>query len=139
MAEEEQKEEQKEETTEAESEVTEEDTEEAKEESNEEEAKEEATEEKAEEKVTSVNVKLDTGEIAEMKKQISELKGLLIDKKKLQDKAKVDETKGEIKSSVKEDISRLDNLIVEKAKKGFALYRDYSKESSDTNLKRLIR
>ena len=92
------------------------------------------------EKAPSINIKLDNSEMAEMRKQISELKELLVEKKLKMEtiKEKEDKTIGEV-SEIKEDIKELDNLILEKAKDGFSIYRDYSKEGSDTKLKRLVR
>ena len=104
---------------------------------------EEKPEEVAEEKVQNINVKVDTTEISDMKKQISELKELLIEKKKVKEQAEEeteDETKGEVSTESEEKLSNIDNRIVEAMGKGnFSLYRDYSKESVDTNLKRLVR
>jgi len=98
-------------------------------------------EEKTEEKVQNINVKVDTSEISDMKKQISELKELLIEKKKLKEQAEdeEDETKGEVSTENEEAIENLDKYIVERARSGFSLYRNYSNEGADTNLKRLVR
>jgi len=105
-----------------------------------EEPKVEAPQEKvAEEKVQNINVKVDTTEIVDMKKQLSELKELLIAKKEKTEEIKEDKTKGEVSEKV-DEIQKLDNRIIEVAGRGtYAMYRDYSKEDSDTNLKRLIR
>ena len=51
---------------------------------------------------------------------------------------KVDETKGEITTEKKEVLDTLNDVIIEKAVKGYSLYKDYSK-STDGKLKRLIR
>jgi hypothetical protein len=103
----------------------------------------EETKEIKEEKVQNINVKVDTSEIADLKKQISEMKELLIQKKQLKEQIEnsedEDETKGEVSEDKEEALEKLDNLIIEKSKGGYSLYRDYSKESADTNLKRLIR
>jgi len=110
-----------------------------------EEVPEEKPEEVAEEKVQNINVKVDTTEISDMKKQITELKELLMEKKKVKEQAeeeKEDETKGEVSAETEEKLNEIDNLIFERAEsgKGFALYRNYSKEDLDTtNLKRLVR
>lgn len=91
---------------------------------------------KAEEKVK------ENLDISEMKKQISELKDLLIQKKKMEEditKEKIDNTKGEVSVEKVEALENLNNYIVERANSGFALYRDYNKESADTKLKRLVR
>ncbi len=93
----------------------------------------------------------EAAELAGMKAQIAEIKGLLIEKKKLKEQLddekeepkeepKEDETKGEVSTESEEALEKLDNLIVEKARDGFAIYRDYSKEdANNTNLKRLVR
>ena len=122
-------------------EVVEEPKEEAKEEPAEEvKAEEEVAEEKVkEEKATNITVNVDSNkEISEMKSQLSELKELLLTKKKMTETIK-DETKGEVVKQVQEDIKNVDNLVVEKSKKGFAMYRDYNNEGSESTLKRLIR
>jgi len=110
-----------------------------------EEVVEPAAAEEATEKVQNINVSVDTTEIAGMKKQISELEELLIQKKELKEEAEAekeevkDKTKGEVSTGNEETLEKLDNLIVEKAQKGFSMYRDYSKEDVNSNLKRLIR
>ena len=95
----------------------------------------------AEEKAQNINVKVDTSELTTMKAQISELKELLLVKKKVQEQEDEpeDETKGEVSTEKEEVLEKLDNMIFEKSKGGFSVYRDYSKESEDTNLKRLVR
>ena len=93
-----------------------------------------------------------TAEMVAMKTQLSEIKSLLIEKKKVLEQAeepkeetkeeeeKVDNTKGEVSVKAEEDLKNIDNRIVEALGKGnFALYRDYSKEDTDSNLKRLVR
>ena len=92
-------------------------------------------------KKRSFNVKVDTSELTTMKAQISELKELLLVKKKVQEQEDEpeDETKGEVSTEKEEVLEKLDNMIFEKSKGGFSVYRDYSKESEDTNLKRLVR
>jgi hypothetical protein len=108
---------------------------------NEEASEEVIEEEKAEEKVSNINIKVDNSEINEMRKTIDELKEILLEKKKIKEEAekmKVDETKGEV-TNVEEAISEDSSVVVERAKEGFALYKDYSKENSDTKLKRLVR
>jgi len=111
-----------------------------------EETPEEPKEEVTEEKAQNINVKVDTSEISDMKKQIAELKELLVERKKIKEQAeeeKEDETKGEVSTETEETLKALDNMIFERAEsgKGFALCRDYAKEKDnpDTNLKRLIR
>ena len=103
----------------------------------------------AEEKVQKINVKVDTSEISGMKEQIAELKELLIEKKKLteqveeekeEEKESEDETKGEVSTETEEKLENVDNLIVEAVGRDkFSMYKDYSKESTGTNLKRLVR
>ena len=122
-----------------EEEVVEEDKEEAEEEV--EEVVEEKVKKKTkvkEEKTTNITLNVDNKEISEMKSQISELKELLMEKKKMKE-AIVDETKGEVVKEIEEDIKNVDNIIVEKARRGFAIYRDYANEGSESTLKRLIR
>ncbi len=117
-------------------------TEETTEETEAEEPKEEPKEEPAKENVQNINVKVDTAELSSMKKQISELKELLIKKKKVNEDAEEeseDETKGEVSSEKEEVLNKLDSMIFEKSRTGYALSRDYSKESSDTKLLRLVR
>lgn len=105
---------------------------------------EEPKEEKAEEKVQNINVKVDTTEIAGIKNDIAELKELLKMKKQIkeqleEEKEDEDETKGEVsedKEEAEEALEKLDKYIVERAKGGFALYRNYA---NDTNLKRLVK
>jgi hypothetical protein len=105
-----------------------------------EEPEEEPQEEVKEEKVQNINVKVDTSEIADLKKQIVEMKELLMEKKELKEKIKEDKTVGEVSEERESALQELDNLIIEKSKGGFALYRDYTKEDAEnTNLKRLIR
>ncbi len=127
--------------------ITEEQPEEVK---SEEEPKEKPKEEVAEEKVQKIDVKVDTTEIAGMKVQIAELKELLMEKKKIKEEAEeteetkdevTDETKGEVSTDedTEEKLNNIDNMIVETAGRNFNLYRDYSKENSNTNLKRLVR
>lgn len=103
----------------------------------------ESEEEKVtEEKIQNINVKVDTSEISEMKKQISELKEMLREKKVKKEEIKKDSTKGEVSMQKVKELEQLNNAILERAEngKGFAIYRDYSKESLDTtNLKRLAR
>ena len=100
-------------------------------------------EEVKEEKVQNINVSVDTSELANLKDQISELKNLLVERKTLKEQVEdeeEDETKGEVSEDKEEAIEKLNSLIVEKAKGGYALYRDYSNEdTANTNLKRLIR
>lgn len=83
------------------------------EETPEESPKEEPEETVAEEKVQKINVKVDTSEISDMKKQIGELKELLIEKKKVREQVEEekeekeepeDETKGEVSSESEEKI-----------------------------------
>jgi len=97
----------------------------------------------ATEKVQNINVKVDTTEIADMKKQLAELKELLTEKKKVIEQVesvKEDMTKGEVSTETEEKLSNIDNRIIEAMGKGnFSMYRDYSRENTDTNLKRLIR
>ena len=98
----------------------------------------------AEEKVQNINVKVDTTEISDMKKQISELKELLMEKKKIKEEAEEeeekDETKGEVSTETEEKLNRINNLIVEAVgNRNFAMYRDYANEGVDTKLKRLVR
>ena len=105
-----------------------------------EEPKEDVAAEKSE-----INIKLDSSELTEMKVQIKELKELLLQKKQIkedmeEDKKEVkDETKGEVSSEKEKALEKVDNLIVEQAKQGFAIYRNYNNESSDTKLNRLVR
>jgi len=112
---------------------------------------EEPKEEVAEEKVQKIDVKVDTTEIADMKAQLAELKGLLMEKKKIQEqvedekeseeeKEPEDETKGEVSTEAEEKLEVVDNLIVEAVGRDkFSMYKDYSTESTNTNLKRLVR
>jgi len=98
----------------------------------------------AEEKVQNINVKVDTTEISDMKKQISELKELLMEKKKIKEEAEEeeekDETKGEVSTETEEKLDNINNLIVEAVgNRNFAMYRDYANEGVDTKLKRLVR
>jgi len=102
----------------------------------------------AEEKVQKIDVKVDTTEVSEMKKQIAEIKELLMVKKKVQEQVEEekeekpeDETKGEVSTEAEEKLEKLDSLIVETAGRGkFSMYKDYSRESVDSsNLKRLVR
>lgn len=97
----------------------------------------------ATEKVQNINVKVDTTEIADMKKQLAELKELLTEKKKVIEQVesvKEDMTKGEVSTETDEKLSNIDNRIIEAMGKGnFSMYRDYSRENADTNLKRLVR
>ena len=90
----------------------------------------------------------ETAEMTAITAQLSELKGLLMEKKKIQEQAKeikekedkVDNTKGEVLVKAEEELKNVDNRIVEALGKGnFALYRDYSKEDTDSKLKRLVR
>jgi len=109
------------------------------------------SEEVAEEKTQNINVKVDTSEIAGIKSDLSELKALLVERKELTKKVKEeaeeveakdeaeDETKGEVSTEAEESLSKVNNLIVEKASAGFALYRNYEDEPEDTELKRLTR
>jgi len=83
--------------------------------------------------------KMESSEISDMKKQISELKDLLVAKQELKNQIKVDETKGEVSIEKRDVLDSLNSVIVEKAKTGYLLYRDYTKESADTKLKRLVR
>ncbi len=105
---------------------------------------EENTEEKAKEVIVTsekapvVEAKVDNS-MEEMKKQLAELKELLVLKKELKEEVEEDKTKGEVSEEKEETLEKLNNLIVEKSNRGFALYRDYTKENSDTNLKRLVR
>jgi hypothetical protein len=78
-------------------------------------------------------------EFEEMRKQIADLKELLIAKKELKEEIKGDKTVGLVSNEKIEELDRLDNYIIERAEKGFALYRDYTKENSNTKLKRLIK
>jgi len=123
-------------------------TEEAKEE-----AKEEVPVEVAEEKVQNINVNVDTTAITEMRKEVEELKSLLVERKKLKEEVEeteepkpeekeemADETKGEVSEETTEEKAPASNVVVERADSGrLALYRDYSAESSETKLKRLVR
>lgn len=119
---------------------TEEVVEEEKEEEKVEDKAEETKEEVKQEKATNVTVNIANQEVSEMKKQIAELKELLVVKKDLNDKAKVDETKGIVTKEIQEDINKINGLIVEKSKAGYAMFRDYSMEDLDTTkLKRLVR
>ena len=115
-------------------------SEESKEESKEEtkkETEEEPKEESKEEEKTEEPKKEEvSSEFANMKKQISELKELMTIKKEAV--KKLDNTKGKV-IEAKKEIEEIDNSIVERSKIGFALYKDYSKEGANTNLKRLIR
>lgn len=113
--------------------------EETKEEVEKEEAKEEVAEEKVSKKIDEIK-KNDTSTIdmTEMKSEIKAIKEMLLEKKKTMEEVKmVDETKGEVAvNSVEEKADS--SVIVEKARNGFALYKDYEKETSG-NLKRLVR
>jgi len=107
---------------------------------------EEAKEEVVAEEKAPINVKIDTSEISDMKAQIAELKTLLVEKKKIteeieveKEETKEDETKGEVSEEKEEALEKVNSLIVEKARSGFGVYRDYSNENSDSNLKRLVR
>ena len=106
----------------------------------------------AEEKAQKINVKVDTTEISGMKEQIAELKELLMEKKKIQEQVDEekekeseeekpkDETKGEVSTEAEEKLDNVNNLIVEAVGRDkFSMYKDYSRESTDTNLKRLVR
>jgi hypothetical protein len=122
--------------------VTQEETSEESQEDTKEETPVETSEESEElsEKSPVVNVKVDTSELSEMRKQIAELKDLLKEKKKMTEEVKKESTKGEVSVSKKEILDELDNRILEAAGKGtYALYRDYSKENDNTSLKRLVR
>ena len=88
---------------------------------------------------TEINVDM-TGvqkQIAELKEEIQRLEG-----KKVTKSSFVDETSGIVGTNVEEDVdeSRDSGLVLEQAEtgKGFALYRDYSKDESG-KLKRLVR
>ena len=88
---------------------------------------------------TEINVDM-TGvqkQIAELKEEIQRLEG-----KKSSGSSFVDETSGIVGTNVEEDVDESGDsgLVLEQAEtgKGFALYRDYSKDSSG-KLKRLVR
>ncbi len=104
-----------------------------------EEPKEEPKQEEATEKVQNISVKVDTSEISEMRKQIDEMKVILLAKKEVKEEAEEakDETKGEVsEEEVAEE--KANDIVVEQTTAGkFALYRDYTKENSA--LKRLVR
>ena len=108
-----------------------------------EEVPEEAPAEVASERAQNININMDN---SDLKEQINELKELLMmKKKKIKEQAEeeevADETKGEVSAEepAEEAMKKLDNLIVEKAKLGYAIYKDYSQEGADSNLKRLVR
>ena len=111
-----------------------------KEEAKEEPAKEVEAPAETTEKTQNININVESNsEMADMKKQLAELKELLNEKKSLKETMeKKDATKGEVLAHT-EKIDKLNSCIVEMASKGFALYRDYSKEGSDTKLNRLVR
>jgi len=117
-----------------------------------EEPKAEAVEEPKEEVV------VDNSAVVEMRKEIEELKTLLVTRKKLKEQVEAeepavekpaveepkeevaDETKGEVSDEEEVAKESADGVIIERAGGSkFALYRDYSKESSDSKLKRLVR
>lgn len=89
--------------------------------------------------------KKDDTAILELKREIEEMKALLVEKKKLKEQIateesiKEDKTKGLI--VVSEEAPKVEsNFVIERADSGkLALYRDYSQEKSDTKLKRLVR
>ena len=98
--------------------------------------------------VEPVAAPVEATEIASVRAQLDEIKALLKEKKKIQEQAevnkeveeKVDNTKGEVSVKAEEQLKDVDNRIVEALGKGnFALYRDYSKEDTESNLKRLVR
>ena len=134
----------KEDSNMAEDEVKAPEEEKKEEEKKEEEKKEEKKEEVKEEKVQ-------TTDLSEMKAQISELKELLQAKKKVteqieeekkeevKEEPKEDKTKGEVSSKSEEKLKEIDSTIVEKARLGYSIYKDYSTEGADTKLKRLVR
>lgn len=94
--------------------------------------------------VQNINVKVDNDGISEIRKEINEMKELLITRKKLkeeleEDESAEDETKGEV-SDEPEETTTEENVVLERSDSGkLALYRDYSKESPDTKLHRLVR
>lgn len=116
----------------------------------EEEAKEEPVVEPAEEKVHNTNVNVDMSAVTEA---IKALKDEIADLKKVKEEDAEepeaptepveDETKGEVAAEEPEAEAEetTESLVLEQAEtgKGFAIWRDYSKESEDTKLKRLIR
>lgn len=119
-------------------------------------AEEEATEEASDnapevaaEKAQNINVNVatDTG-ITEMRKQLDEMKAMLMEKKKTTEMAEeepvaaeepADETKGEVSAEPEAEPAAESDVVVESARGGLALYRDYSQEGADTKLKRLVR
>lgn len=95
-------------------------------------------------------------ESSDMQKQINELKTLITSsfselkevQKKVKEEVAVeepkeevaeDETKGEVSAEEDKTEESLSDMVVERAKVGYSMYRDYSKGSSDSNLKRLVR
>lgn len=114
------------------SEPTPEEKEEPVEEPKVEEPEETVEEPKSEEKANS--------DISEMRKEINEMKELLLAKKKLKEEAemeKEDKTKGEVGEEATTEENNSSDVVIERASRGYALYRDYSKEAG--NLKRLAR
>ena len=91
-----------------------------------------------------------------MRQQLNELKEMLMEKKKIKEDSEEIETeeevkpeaeaKAEVEDKTEGEVSeeepaeeKADNLVIERAAQGVAIYRDYSTESVDTKLKRLVR
>ena len=88
--------------------------------------------EKINEKIANVTLELRKQELATLQNKISES-----EKPKVVEK--VDNTKGVIVDK-KEEVTESDNKVIEAIGKGnYAMYRDYTSESADTKLKRLVR
>jgi len=107
------------------------------------ETSEESKETPREEKREEVAEEKGNSDIEEMKKQISAIKELLIEKKQVKEEAMKeteDKTKGKVSTKTEEALNDIGNRIVEAVGgRSFSMYRDYTKEDDESSLKRLIR
>jgi len=113
---------------------------------------EEAPAEVAEEKVSLKEIneqikkqmeELSKKQIEVMKEMLKENKKEIVkEDKKIKEEAEVeveDETKGEVSNEEEVAEEKTTNVVVEKSRDGYALYRDYKQEGSESSLKRLVR
>lgn len=110
-----------------------------------EEPKEEVKEEKVKElakidgKIAKATLDLRKKELAILEKKISESEEPEEPKVEEPKEEVKDETKGEVEDVAEEKVDASKGIIVERAKTGYSMYRDYATEGADTKLKRLVR